>query len=218
MYATRFDEVLSFHEPGLAAVRLGGAGWHIREDGSPVYDKRYVRVFGFYDHRAAVVDEGGWVHIAPSGEEAYRDRFAWCGNFQEGLCTVRSRDGAYRHIDLEGVAVHGRDWRYAGDFRYSVAVVQRDDGLSTHITRNGKLVHERWFVDLDVFHKAFARARDEEGWMHVDRRGVPVYARRFATVEPFYNGQARVERFDGSREIIDEAGSTLVQLRGVTHD
>ncbi|HVK71197.1 MAG TPA: methyltransferase, partial [Polyangium sp.] len=68
-------------------------------------------------------------------------------------------------------------------------------------------------VDLDVFHKGFARARDEAGWMHVDRRGRAVYTRRFAAVEPFYNGQARVERLDGGLDVIDEQGDTIVELR-----
>ncbi len=51
------------------------------------------------------------------------------------------------------------------------------------------------------------------GWMHVDRAGEPAYARRFAAVEPFYNAQARVERFDGGLEVIDERGATIVELR-----
>ena len=74
-------------------------------------------------------------------------------------------------------------------------------------------MHGVWFLDLDVFHKCCARARDEDGWMHVDRAGRPLYARRFAAVEPFYNGQARVERFDGGLEVIDEAGCRVVELR-----
>ena len=36
---------------------------------------------------------------------------------------------------------------------------------------------------------------------------------RFAGVEPFYNGRARVERDDGGVEVIDESGSTVVELR-----
>jgi hypothetical protein len=32
-------------------------------------------------------------------------------------------------------------------------------------------------------------------------------------VEPFYNGQARVERFDGALEVIDESGEPVLQLR-----
>jgi hypothetical protein len=78
---------------------------------------------------------------------------------------------------------------------------------------SGRLVHDCWFLDLDVFHKRFARARDEDGWFHIDVRGTPAYRRRFASVEPFYNGQARVERFDGGLEVISEAGETLVELR-----
>ncbi|MEZ4226804.1 MAG: hypothetical protein R3B13_38030 [Polyangiaceae bacterium] len=67
-----------------------------------------------------------------------------------------------------------------------------------------------------MFHKGFARARDEHGWTHVDAQGCPAYSRRFQAVEPFYNGQARVERFDGGLEVIDEGGVTLVELRGGT--
>ncbi|WP_437650359.1 hypothetical protein [Sorangium sp. So ce362] len=67
-----------------------------------------------------------------------------------------------------------------------------------------------------VVRKGFTRARDERGWMHVDGRAQPAYARRFAMAEPFYNGQARVERFDGSLEIIDEAGRTMVVLRAAS--
>ena len=49
--------------------------------------------------------------------------------------------------------------------------------------------------------------------MHIDVLGHPLYRKRFAAVEPFYNGQARVERFDGGLEVIDETGATVVELR-----
>ena len=74
-------------------------------------------------------------------------------------------------------------------------------------------MHGVRFLDLDVFHKGCARARDEDGWTHIDATGRPLYARRFAAVEPFYNGQARIERFDGGLEVIDEAGCRVVELR-----
>lgn len=76
-------------------------------------------------------------------------------------------------------------------------MVRGADRCSTHIEPDGGILHGRWYLDIDVFHKGFARARDEEGWMHVDFCGRPIYPRRFAMVEPFYNGQARVERMDG---------------------
>lgn len=217
-YEARFDDVLKYHAPGLAPVLLGEHAWHIHTDGTPAYDARYIRTFGFYEGLAAVHGEEGWFHIEPSGAAAYARRHAWCGNFQQGRCTVRGEDGRYHHITPSGAAVYEERWRYAGDYRDGVAVVQAESGLSTHITRDGALLHDAWFVDLDVFHKGFARARDEDGWMHVDMEGRPVYTRRFYAIEPFYNGQARVERFDGALEVIDEAGEALVELRPPRRD
>ncbi len=212
-YAERFDEVLKFHAPGLAPVLRGGLAWHIKEDGAEVYARRFSRTFGFYEGLASVIDSDGWHHVYADGRDVYRERYAWTGNVQGGRCPVRERDGGYHHIDVEGRPVYASRWRYAGDFRDGVAVVQGRDGRSTHIDPSGALLHERWFVDLDVFHKGFARARDSSGWMHVDVKGRPIYERRFAVVEPFYNGQARVERFDGGLEVIDEHGHTIVELR-----
>ena len=91
--------------------------------------------------------------------------------------------------------------------------MQGGNGLHTHINMSGEPVHGSWLVDLDVFHKGYARARDTGGWHHIDLRGYPIYAQRFAAVEPFYNGQARVEGFDGSLFVIDESGTTMVHLR-----
>lgn len=212
-YGERFDEVLKFHAPGLAPVLCNGRAWHVRSDGSAAYDRRFARTFGYYDALAAVQADDGWHHITPEGNDAYARRHAWCGNFQQGRSTVRDRDGAYFHIIARGEAAYAAQWRYAGDYRDGIAVVQATDGHSTHIRLDGSLLHGRWFVDLDVFHKGFARARDEAGWTHVDLRGRPIYERRFYAVEPFYNGQARVERFDGALEVIDEGGATIAELR-----
>lgn len=212
-YPQRFDEVLKFHAPGLAAVRRGGLAWHILPDGSAAYERRFARAFGFYDGLAAVTAADGWHHVTPDGRDAYSTRYAWCGNYQSGRCTVREPRGHYLHLGPDGQPAYTSRWRYAGDYRDGVAVVQADDGRSTHIDLTGKPIHARWFLDLDVFHKGFARARDADGWTHVDEKGSPAYARRFAAVEPFYNGQARVERFDGALEVLDESGEPVLELR-----
>ena len=54
----------------------------------------------------------------------------------------------------------------------------------------GRQIHSGRFLDLDVFHKGFARARDARGWFHIRTDGTPAYDARFAEIEPFYNGQA----------------------------
>jgi hypothetical protein len=213
VYAERFDTVLKFHAPGLAPVQRGDAAWHIGTDGTPAYARRFRRTFGFYEGLATVESDDGWHHVTPEGRDACADRYAWCGNYQEQRCAVRSGSGRYHHIDPTGHPRGEANWRYAGDFRDGVAVVQGDDGRSTHVTCDGALLHGRWFEDLDVFHKGFARARDERGWTHVDPSGGAAYARRFAMVEPFYNGQARVERLDGALEVIDPDGHPLLEIR-----
>lgn len=213
LYTLRFTEVLKFHAPGLAPVRDETGAFHIDVGGAAAYDRRFVRAFGFYEGRAAVEGPDGWHHVMSDGGDAYRNRWSWCGNFQGGRCPARDTEGRYRHIRWDGTSVRSVLWRYAGDYRDGIAVVQGDDGLHTHVDLDGAVIHGRWFLDLDVFHKGFARARDGFGWMHVDRSGLPAYERRFAAVEPFYNGQARVERVDGGLEVIDERGGTAAELR-----
>lgn len=212
-YSVRFDEVLKFHAPGLAPVKRGDEAWHVWPDGNAAYSRRFIRTFGFYEGFAAVQAQDGWHHIRPDGSDAYPEQYDWCGNFQGGRCTVRLHDGCYRHVLADGSFAYPETWRYAGDYKDGFCVIQNDAGLCSHLDLNGKPLHGNWFIDLDVFHKSFARARDGEGWMHVDLRGAPAYARRFAAVEPFYNGQARVERFDGGLEIINEQGLSLIELR-----
>ncbi len=217
-YAARFDEVLAFHAPGLAPVRRGDSAWHIRANGEAAYARRFIRTFGFYEALAAVIDHDGWHHIRPQGEDAYSTRYAWCGNFQQRRCSVRLMSGEYQHIKPDGTPAYAQRWRYAGDFRENVAVVQAENGRSTHIDHHGQFIHGQWFLDLDGYHKGFARARDAGGWLHVDNSGKAAYSRRFAMVEPFYNGQARVERHDGGLEIIDRDGLTLHSLRPASRD
>ena len=212
-YRWRFHEVLKFHEPGLAPVRDASGAYHITPDGRPAYESRHIRTFGFYEGIASVHSEEGWFHILPDGSPMYGERYAWCGNFQESRCAARLPGGGYIHIEDDGTPAYVEHYRYAGDFKDGHAVVQREDGKHTHIDASGNLLHGRWFLDLDVFHKRYARACDSDGWHHVDMIGKPLYGERFKYVEPFYNGQARVEGFDGSLSVIDESGQTVLELR-----
>ena len=48
--------------------------------------------------------------------------------------------------------------------------------------------------------------------MHINEQGQATYQHRFQTVEPFYNGQARVQSWDGSWQVINEVAETLFQI------
>lgn len=215
MYPARFAAVQKYHAPGLAPARDGTGAFHIDPLGRPAYAARFRQTWGFYEGLAAVQDESGWCHIRPDGTALTSARFAWCGNFQEHRCTVRDDDGRYFHIRQDGASAYSARHLYAGDFREGAAVVREArDGLCCHIDPAGSHLHNRRLIDLDVFHKGYARARDERGWFHIDRAGRSVYSNRFAAVEPFYNGAALVETYDGERAVIDPSGTVMHTVGG----
>lgn len=213
-YARRFICVGKFHPPGLAPVSDESGWYHILPDGTAAYSRRFRRAFGFYESRAAVISEDGWHHILQDGSDLYKHRYSWTGNFQEGRCTVRERDGLYRYISLDGSRLSDKKYLYAGDFRDGIAVVRELDGLCTHIDKGERPVHGGRFLDLDVYHKGYARARDSWGWFHVDLQGRPVYESRFLDIEPFYNGCSMVMGPGGERFIIDEFGDRVHTVLG----
>ncbi|MBL9030100.1 MAG: methyltransferase domain-containing protein [Phycisphaerae bacterium] len=219
MYAMRFNRVQKYHAPGLAPVVDASGAFHIATDGKAAYPARFLQAWGFYEGRAAVQDQRGWFHILADGRDLTPERFDWCGNFQNGRCTVREHSGLYFHITESGKPAYPERYLYAGDFRDGSAVIRcTESGLCTHINPDGRRVHNQWFIDLDVFHKGYARARDRSGWFHVDTRGRPLTHRRYAEVEPFYNGQARVLTHDGEYQVVNERGHVLASVGRHPHD
>lgn len=170
MYGERFLRVMSFHEPGLAAVRGEQGAWHIDVQGVPAYPHIFLKTFGFYENLAAIKDKNGWLHITPDGVAAYAAVYDWCGNFQDGRAVVRLNDD-YFHILPDGNALYERRFAYAGDFREHRAVVRLANGLCTHIDKDGAFAHSHCYRDLGVYHKGFSCARDDGGWMHVNVDG-----------------------------------------------
>lgn len=217
LYEASFDQVLPFHliskNEQLAPVKVNQEAWHINVSGEPAYVERYDETFGFYCGLSAVKKNGRWFHITSNGKPAYKNTYSFVGNFQQDICVVCDENNKYFHIDKTGSPLYKEKWSYCGDFREGSSVVQSNTGLSTHILINGEILHDQWFMDLDVYHKGYARARDQKGWHHIDKRGVELYSTRYANIEPFYNGCSRVEEFSGALLIIDEQGNPLRTIR-----
>lgn len=207
-----FEEVLKFHAPGFAPVKDQSGWYHIDINGNSIYKERYNRVFGFYCNRAAVVLDDLWFHVNVSGNRVYQPSFAWAGNYQEDLCTVRDYKGNYFHIDLQGERVYPECYLYAGDYKEGVASVKNQNGMFKHIDTNGKPINGKEFLDLGLFHKNFATAKDKLGWFHIDNKGNEIYNYRYLYVEPFYNGFALVTQFDETKIIIDESGKIIHKI------
>lgn len=212
LYPYRFQKVLKFHSPGFAPAKDSTGAFHITLEGKPAYEERFKQTFGIYCCRAAVETDTGWCHISLEGKPIYQNRYAWCGNYQENLCSVRDLQGNYFHIGLQGERLYPDDYHYVGDFKDGIAVVCLERGKSYHIDEQGKLIHPHGYQTLDIFHKGFARAKDEKGWFHVTKKGRPAYTYRFADIEPFYNGQAHAQTHTGARVIINESGNVIREI------
>jgi hypothetical protein len=213
VFGKRFTEVLKFHAPGLAPVLDATGAYHINTTGNPFYNERYLRTFGYYCNRAAVVSTKGWLHLTETGAPAYSHRYAWVGNFQENLCPVRNHQNQYFHIDLTGQPLSSDTYIYCGDFKDGIACVKTANGMYRHITAMGTLLNGLEFADLGIFHKKFATARDAEGWFHINRLGIELYSQRYQAIEPFYNGFALVTKFDDQKIVIDECGCKILELQ-----
>lgn len=199
LFEREFKAVLKFHAPGLAPVETD-AGWSfIDTSGEAIIPGPFLKAWGFYGGLCAVQDGSGCYHILPDGTALYENRYAWCGNFQEGFCTVRSRSDEYFHINQNGERMYQENYRYAGDFKDGFASVMLHNGKFKHIDHEGLFIYEAEFLDLGVFHKGIATARDENGWMHIDLEGNALYEERYALLEPFYNGVAFVTDLNGQK-------------------
>lgn len=212
LFNKTFSEVLKFHSEGLAPV-CDETGWyHIDIKGDPVYKVRYDRVFGYYFSKAAVILNGFWFHIDIKGNRCYNEKYAWVGNFQENVCTIRNSDRQYFHIDSNGKKLYFDSYRYSGDFKDGFAVVKLQNGLCKHIDKEGTALNGKLFLDLGVYHKSFATAKDENGWFHIDKKGNQLYSERYISIEPFYNGFSLVECFDNKKQVIDERGEVAIEI------
>lgn len=211
IFGRKFIEVLKFHAPGLAPVRDESGWYHINASGHELYPEKYSRTFGYYHNRSAVAKGNQWFHLNEKGERAYSQSYAWAGNFQEELCPVRFGN-KYFHIDLAGNRIYPEEYLYSGDFKDGVCCVQNTQGLFVHLDNTGKEINDRKFLDLGVFHKSFATAKDERGWHHIDRSGKALYNERYLQVEPFYNGQALVSTFENRKRVIDELGKVVLEI------
>jgi len=212
LYNSRFQYVMSYHDPGVAAVQNKDGAFHINLEGNSIYEKKFQKAFGFYEGYAAVSDNSGWYHINVDGESIYKTRYEWIGNFQEERSPVMDKLGSYFHINFDGKTVYKEKYRYVGDYKYGIAVVYLKNGFARHIDLNGNYVHDNIFEELGVFHKGFAIAKDDTGYFHINKKGYQLYKERFKWIEPFYNENSFACTFEGQRVVIDKSGTIIHRI------
>lgn len=203
LYTQRFETVLSFHEPGLAAAMLPPRepsdndmgvetrtrACHVTASGEPAYQSRFLRTFGFYDNLAAVIDatDGSFFFIRPDGTAAHAHqpqwRWRWAGNFVRSFSVVRSlSDGLYYYVNAAGTVTRG-PYLYAGDVGTDLdSVVYRvKDGKAQYARHDQGSCQQRpeepIFDYLQPRHKQVSVARQNGRLIHIDESGNEMFSR-----------------------------------------
>jgi len=218
LYSKRFDKVQSFHfPPGYAPVEVNQTSFFINEQGKKMFDRVFKNTFGFYEGIATVSDEFGFFHINEQGQDIHSFRFEWSGNFQDNYCAVKDiKSKLYFHIDRNGNRAYQKQYTYAGDYKYGIAVVINENGLSTHIDTKGEPIHGKYFLELDVYHKGYAIAKDEHGYFHINKQGKEIYSNRYVKIEPYYNNRAVAIDYHNVKMIISPKGHILQTIDRLT--
>lgn len=205
LYSTRYKKVMSFHN-GIAPVETNTNSFFINLENQRLFDRTFVIAYGFYNELASIKDKSGFFHIDTSGKDLYKERYKWTGNFNEYKCVVRDFENNYYHINNCGKKIYDQNYTYVGDFKYGIAVVMNKSGKSTHITEDGDLLHAVFFDELNIFHKGYAIAKDEDGFFHINKNGKGLYCQRYKKLEDFYNGSALATTFENEKIILYEDG------------
>ncbi len=211
MYKTRYKRVMSFHN-GIAPIEDKEEAFFINKNNEKLYNRSFIKAYGFYEDKSAVKDKNGWFHIDINGNDIYKIRYAWVGNFGEERCVVRDFNNNYFHIDVFGKRVYSQSYTYTGDFKYGIAVVINKDGKATHIDSNGNLLHKKYFDELNIFHKGYAIAKDNNGYFHINKNGDELYSQRYMKIEDFYNGCALATTFKNNKIVLNEADFASLQI------
>lgn len=187
--------------------------------GSSTFQPRWSWCGNFQHGRCPVrlAGSGHYTHIDASGMPRTGGPYAYAGDFREGFAVVQLlEDGLCRHVDREGRLLQCE--AFGGPSYISIGSGKAGAQTSNRAAQQLSLSRLPGFLDLDVFHKGFARARDKGGWFFLRRDGSDACrGQRFAEIEPFYNGQALVRTLEGQRRII--ADHTLSGLsHGRHHD
>jgi len=211
LYSNRFDKIQNFHSPpDYAPVELNHTAFFINLKGEKVFNRTFNHAFGFYDGIATVSDDLGFFHINQAGQGIHSFRFEWSGNFQENYCVVKDiATQKFFHIDKQANSIYPEQYAYVGDYKYSIAVIVNELGLSTHINNKGHFIHNQFFMELDVYHKGYAIAKDEQGYFHIDKQGIALYSARYQKLEPFYNDRAVAVAHDNTKLIISPIGDII---------
>lgn len=165
-----------------ATVFQNGLAWVILENGEPcAIDKNGeikftlkqaedVRLFSEELAAFSKVDSTNtsWGFVDKSGEQAINPQFEAVGDFHDGKCAVKNKDGKWGYIDKSGKIVINHQFDRAESFKNGKAIVQLDDKTGV-IDKEGKYIINPQFKNAYSDGNKYLIDQDDKwGWCDAD--------------------------------------------------
>lgn len=165
-YRQRYLRTFGFYDQ-RAAVKSADGWFHIRPDGTPLYDRMFRWVGNFQYGRCPVrLHSGLYGHVGPDGQPLYRETYRYAGDFRNGVAVVQNNEGMHTHIDEEGAPLHDR-WFDDLDVFHKGFARARDRRGWHHVDRSGNAIYDRRFSEVEPFYNGQARAKRFDGGLEV---------------------------------------------------
>ncbi|RZJ33827.1 MAG: WG repeat-containing protein [Flavobacterium sp.] len=182
-----------------ATIFNEGLAWVVSENGAPVaidvkgatkfsmQDAQNVRIFRESLAAFSKQDSIGekWGFVDKTGKIVIPAQFESAGNFHDGKCFVKNKDGKFGYIDTSGKIVINYQFDEARNFENNCAVVALKDKFGV-IDSQGKYVINPQFNEMYPDGDMFTIEQDKK-WGWCDKEGKIVINPQFDDIMPFHS-------------------------------
>lgn len=205
-----------------ATVFNEGLAWVVGENAAPVAintkgetkftlkDAQNVRIFkenlAAFSKRDSLGNK--WGFVDNTGKIVISAQFDFAGDFADGKCFVKNKDGKYGYIDSSGKIVINYQFDSARNFKNNFAVVTLKDKTGV-IDQQGKYVINPQFDDMYADGDLFAIEQDSK-WGWCDKDGKIVINPQFDDTMPFNNEDLAAVKSGKLSGYINKEGKIII--------
>ncbi|MDO9255158.1 MAG: WG repeat-containing protein [Bacteroidales bacterium] len=173
-------------------------------------DAQTVRIFKEGLAAYSVMDSIGvkWGFVDKAGNVKINPQFSSTGNFSNGKCAVRNKDGKWGYIDKEGKIIINNQFDGAREFVKGKAIVI-SGGKSGVIDENGKYLINPQFSEMLNDNDMFLFEQDGK-WGWCDSEGKISINAQFKDAYPFNNNDLAAVRSGDNFGYIDKTGKIVI--------
>ena len=205
-----------------ATVFQEGLAWVVLENGAPsVIDKNgeikftlreaeNVRLFSEDLAAFSKVDKGNttWGFVDKSGKQVINPQFDAVGDFHDGKCAIRNKEGKWGYIDKSGKIVINPQFDSASSFKDGKAIVHLDEKAGV-IDKDGKYIINPQFKNAFQDGDKYLIVQDDK-WGWCDEKGKFIINPQFDDADFFGGSKLAGVKSSDKWGYIDKDGKIMI--------